>query len=377
MKKVLGILLSVAVLLSALLIPASAYTVELVSRPNKTSFYEGVDWMYSDSKITPKSDFDLTGTVIRYNGSDITFKKYNWGGNMYVTPANNSWKTGLNNVKIYLDDYDDIYVSSTLNLVAIKKIELVKAPNKTELIRTVDWDYDSIGFISLKSYSPTGAQIKVTYTDSTSTTITYGSNSGITWQVPSSLNDFSLGKNNLELVYYGHTVPFEINFVLEKLSSAIIKSRVSKTTYDFGSDWTYSGNSLIPKYDYSGLSVTLSYSNGTTDTVSYNNEPNRFRFQPVGAIKLGSNTIKATIDGKASVEFQITLRGYGDVEVDGLINSFDALSVLQYSVGLLRLGGFRLQYADVTADSTVNSSDALAILQRSVGIINKFKSETV
>lgn len=57
----------------------------------------------------------------------------------------------------------------------------------------------------------------------------------------------------------------------------------------------------------------------------------------------------------------------GDVNGDGEINSYDALNVLRYSVGI-ESPGFILANADVNRDSKINSADALFILRVSVGL---------
>ena len=56
---------------------------------------------------------------------------------------------------------------------------------------------------------------------------------------------------------------------------------------------------------------------------------------------------------------------YGDIDKNGVVNSSDALKILQYSVGSLKNINFNL--ADVNHDSVINSSDALIILQICVG----------
>ena len=374
MKKVISISLCLVLMLSALLIPASAATAQLVSGPNKTVFYEGLDWIYNGSSISPKTDFDLTGTVVKHNGNNISFATFPWGGNMSAEPASGKWQTGKNKVKIYLEDFTGVYAESELTLVAIKSASLYKAPDKTELVRGTDWEYDALNNIKLKSYSPAGAQIKLTFTDSTTKVVSY-SDGGMDWFVPDSIQDFAMGANTLSLDYYGHTVPFEIRFVLEGIKSATIKSKPALINYEYKDNWTYSSNKIVPKYDYSGLKVTISYTNGTSEVVEYSASPKRFSFEPKAQIKTGTNTIRATVDGQATVEFDIFLRSYGDVTLDGSVNSQDALSVLQYSVSLIKLNIVKFKYADVTADSKVNSSDALAILQKSVGSIDKFKAE--
>lgn len=57
----------------------------------------------------------------------------------------------------------------------------------------------------------------------------------------------------------------------------------------------------------------------------------------------------------------------GDVNADGQINSYDALLVLKYSVGV-ESEDFVLENADVNKDSKINSADALMILRASVGL---------
>ncbi len=376
MKKAISFSLCLIVLLTSLLIPASASSAELVSPPDNPVFYEGTDWVYSGSAISPKSDFDLTGTVVKYNGNNISYHVFPWGGNMMAEPSDGSWKTGKNKVKIYLDDFDGVFVESELTLVAIKKIELSKAPAKTELVHGADWDYDALGNIALKTYSPEGAAIKLTYTDNSTAIVNY-EDGGIDWIVPGDVENFELGVNEFELTYFGKSVPFEVKFVLEKISGSTLKSKPGKLNYDFKTDWSYSADKIVPVYDFSGLKVKITYSNGTSEEVAYSSEPNRFKITTPATATLGTNKIKATVDGQATVEFDIVIRGYGDIDNDGKINSQDALSVLQYSVSLVKFNVTKYKYANVTGDKQVNSSDALAILQKSVGKVKYFQAELV
>lgn len=66
----------------------------------------------------------------------------------------------------------------------------------------------------------------------------------------------------------------------------------------------------------------------------------------------------------------------GDVNGDGKINSGDALAVLQYATGIVKLSSDALTIADVSADKKVNSADALMILQYATGIIKTFPAES-
>lgn len=62
----------------------------------------------------------------------------------------------------------------------------------------------------------------------------------------------------------------------------------------------------------------------------------------------------------------------GDVNADGVINSVDALRVLQHSVNVIQLQGRAAKRADVNKDEKINPVDALDILRYSVGIIKDF-----
>ncbi len=67
--------------------------------------------------------------------------------------------------------------------------------------------------------------------------------------------------------------------------------------------------------------------------------------------------------------------GSGDVNGDGKVNSTDALTVLQFSVG--RIKDINRDSADVNGDGKVNSTDALVILKISVGLIDNSKYKAV
>lgn len=62
----------------------------------------------------------------------------------------------------------------------------------------------------------------------------------------------------------------------------------------------------------------------------------------------------------------------GDIDLDGIINAADALSVLRYSVKEISLQGEALTRGDVTKDGSINASDALQILRYSVKEIDEF-----
>ncbi|MFZ5519388.1 MAG: FG-GAP-like repeat-containing protein [Candidatus Zhuqueibacterota bacterium] len=60
---------------------------------------------------------------------------------------------------------------------------------------------------------------------------------------------------------------------------------------------------------------------------------------------------------------------YGDVDLNGAIQAFDASLILQYLVGKVEFTGQQLLNANVTIDSTVSALDATMILKYGVGLI--------
>lgn len=83
-----------------------------------------------------------------------------------------------------------------------------------------------------------------------------------------------------------------------------------------------------------------------------------------GLIKTGTE-FQIMGNGKVLDEFVISVKR--DTDMNSIINSSDALLVLQYAVGSNKLGPARRLSADVTGDGVINSADALEILIFVVG----------
>ena len=65
----------------------------------------------------------------------------------------------------------------------------------------------------------------------------------------------------------------------------------------------------------------------------------------------------------------------GDANGDGSVNPVDALTVLQYFVGMINADALNLALCDLDGNGSVNPVDALLILQYFVGMIDKFPVE--
>jgi len=65
----------------------------------------------------------------------------------------------------------------------------------------------------------------------------------------------------------------------------------------------------------------------------------------------------------------------GDADSNGVVDNFDAMLILQYSVELVEAEELNLRVCDVNGDDLVDNLDAMLVLQYSVGIISVFPVE--
>ncbi len=66
---------------------------------------------------------------------------------------------------------------------------------------------------------------------------------------------------------------------------------------------------------------------------------------------------------------------YGDLDSSGTVNSFDALLVLQHTTDIKLLPEDSHEAADVSDDGAITAGDALSILQFSAGLIDSFPAQ--
>lgn len=136
--------------------------------------------------------------------------------------------------------------------------------------------------------------------------------------------------------------------------------------------------------DMTGLEIKITYSDGKTKTVVYKETiaPSGVKYANIYyATKggkdfvLGKNTLEVYVTENVkfydTYEIEIVKDSspkpiMGDVDNNGIINSSDALLVLQHSVRLITLTSAQKTYADLDNNGRINSSDALAILRKSV-----------
>ena len=83
--------------------------------------------------------------------------------------------------------------------------------------------------------------------------------------------------------------------------------------------------------------------------------------------KTDSTLSKATETEADPIPFQV-----GDVNHDGVIDSYDALLTLRQSVGFEEINEEYLEYADYDGDGNITSADSLLTLRKSVGLTAAF-----
>ena len=281
-RSVLSVTLCFIMMLSCFsLVAGAAGDVTIVQKPAKTTFYQGIDWAYNKSGVISVigGSFDLSGTVLSYNGKQVSYSVGTWP-NMYSKSESGQWTVGNNTMKIYCDDYpSSVYATQAIKLVDVESISVSVPPSKTNLIEGTDWKMSGLGDVEFTELDMTGTKLLVKYTDGVTKHVSYPDNQLIGWAVSQDVDFLEPGRATLYATFCGKRAPFTVNFI----------EKDAKLAGDINSD--YKINSL-------DALMVLQYS--------------------VGSLALDS--------------VQQTL---ADVSKDNKINSMDALMILQYSVGIL------------------------------------------
>ena len=72
----------------------------------------------------------------------------------------------------------------------------------------------------------------------------------------------------------------------------------------------------------------------------------------------------------------VNIPDYGDVDLNGFVQAYDASLILKYLVDYINLNEVQLFYANVSLDTTVSALDASLILQYVVGLIDSLPYDT-
>lgn len=134
--------------------------------------------------------------------------------------------------------------------------------------------------------------------------------------------------------------------------------------------------------DMNGLVVEVTYSDGSKKNVAYKETVSgttvnqNILASPKNGYKLGKNTIEIYFLENTAVytTYEINIvdnaepqKLMGDVDFNNIVNSTDALLILQHVVEISVFNAAQKAVADMNADGKINSADALAVLKLSVG----------
>ena len=194
-------------------------SMELLSPPDKTEFVRGTSFDFTGCQAIVCFDNNTT-KIIDINAEDTT------GGDI------NS--IGVQTIRY---TYKDYYVEFEVTVVGVRPIgiEVSTPPSKLEYIEGEPLDLS-------------GIEVKEVYNNGDKITITDYSVSGFSGEI---------GDQTITIMYNGFTTSFVVNVRAKSLTSIAVTSAPLKTEYVQGQP-----------FDSTGMVVTATYDNGTTEAVT-------------------------------------------------------------------------------------------------------------
>ncbi len=227
-------------------------SIAIKSKPTKTTYYVGDSLNTSGLTLTVNYNNGTTKTVS--SGFTCSPTTLSSSGTKTITVTYGG-KTATFTVSVENRPMETVNVSS----IAIKS-----KPTKTSY------------YVS-DTLNTSGLTLTVKYDNGTTETIS----SGFTCS-PTSFS--SAGTKTITVTYGGKSTSFTVNVVEAPISSIAIKSKPTKTSYSVGDT-----------LNTSGLTLTATYNNGTTKTIS-----SGFTCSPTSFTSAGSKTITVTYEGKTT-----------------------------------------------------------------------------
>ncbi len=213
-KSFIALILAFILAFSCIGVCAVAASVSVAKAPNRTTYYQGIDWSYDKTgKISVIGNFDISGTALSYRGQTVEYTVDKWP-NMYSKADDGEWNVGKNTMRIYCDDFGtSVYATVNVNLVEVKSISLLTPPKKVFLVEGTDWNKSIIGDVEFKSLDLTGLSLSVKYTDGTVKTISYPDNQLIGWSAPDTDNPQPGETITMYATFGGKQTPFNVTFL--------------------------------------------------------------------------------------------------------------------------------------------------------------------
>ncbi|MBP3697665.1 MAG: bacterial Ig-like domain-containing protein [Clostridia bacterium] len=228
-------------------------SISVKTNPSVVSYYVGDTLSTSGLTLTAKYSDGSTKTIT--SGFTCTPTTLNTAGTQKITVTYGGKTTSFN---------------VTVEAIALERIAVKSNPTKTNYY---------VG----DTLNTSGLTLTATYNNGTTKTIS----SGFTC-TPTTLN--TVGAQRITVSYGGKTTSFDVTVDNVTLTSIAVKTNPDKTNYYFGDT-----------LDTSGLTLTATYNNGNTETIS-----SGFTCTPTKLETAGTQKITVTYGGKTA-SFNVTV----------------------------------------------------------------------
>ena len=263
----------------------SLSSIAVKSMPTKTSYFVGDTLNTSGLALTATYNNGTTQTIS--SGFTCSPTTLNTEGTQKVTVTYSGKTTSFN---------------VTVNPVMLSSIAVKSAPTKTSY------------FVG-DTLNTSGLALTATYNNGTTKTITSGFTCNVT-----TLN--TAGTQNVTVTYSGKTANFSVTVTAVTLSTISVKTAPTKTSY-------FVGETL----DTTGLTLTATYNNGTTKTIS-----SGFTCTPTKLDTAGTQKITVSYGGKTT-SFNVTVE---NVVLTSIVVKTNPTTVKYYVGDVLNTSGLTL-----------------------------------
>ena len=241
--------------------PVELVSVAVKTMPNKTKYYVGDTFDQTGLTLTATYNNGKTETIT--NGITCTGFSSAAAGSKTITASYGGKSTTFN--------------------VDIEAVKLVSIAVKTNPTKMSYYQGDAL--------DSTGLTLTATYNNGKTETVTTGFTC-------SALDSSTAGQKTITVTYQGLTTTFTVTVVAVNLVSVAVKTMPNKTSY-------FTGES----FDQTGLTLTATYNNGKTETISSGISCTGF-----SSATAGTKTITASYGGK-STTFTVEVKAIVPVSI--------------------------------------------------------------
>mgnify|MGYP004459044971 FL=1 len=244
--------------------PVELVSVAVKTMPNKTKYYVGDTFDQTGLTLTATYNNGKTETIA--NGITCTGFSSDAVGSKTVTASYGGKSTTFN-----------------VDIEAVKLVSIAVKTNPTKM-----------SYYQGEALDSTGLTLTATYNNGKTETVTTGFTC-------SALDSSSAGQKTITVTYQGLTTTFSVTVIAVNLVSVSVKTMPNKTSYFTGE-----------AFDQTGLTLTATYNNGNTETISSGIECTGFSSATAGqktvTASYGGKSTTFTVEVKAIVPTGITVK---------------------------------------------------------------------